>query len=200
MKRLSLMLLLLALLALPTSLFAQEGAAAAVGKIGVGYTHTNAPLGIRMWFSDQFGFDVGAGLVLHGNEDDHEDPGDDTTTVDFALDGGFLIALQRSTNSIFFARIGLNFDRRYADGFENDGEPVYSSQETLSIAGMAGIELFMTALGFPNLSLQGAVGVGLQYVVGPQRVGDEENDWSFGSMTTGVSLVGTTQLGFHYYF
>ena len=201
MKRLVFVFLILAL-SIPAIASAQEGANASVGKIGLGYTYSNAPVGIRMWFSQDFGFDAGLGFVLNGEEPDIEsDDGDDTTiTTDWAIDAGFLASLYRGQNSIFFGRIGLNLDRRYAQGRENDNDPVHSSVETYSLNGMLGIELFMTALGFPELSLQGAVGLGFQYVSPAEQVGDEDGDWSFGSMATSLSLVQSAQLGFHYYF
>lgn len=172
------------------------------GAIGLGYTTGNAPLGIRMWFSSQFGFDANLGLVLNGEEPDIEstDPDDTTTTMDFAIDGGFLIALWKTDNSILWIRPGLNFDRRYADGFNDSGEPVYSSNDTLGLTALAGFEFFLTKLGLPNLSLQGGVGVSFNYVIPAQQGGAEESDWSLGSLATDVSIVETAQLGFHYYF
>ncbi len=178
------------------------GAAASIGKIGVGYTNSNAPVGVRMWFSPQYAFDAGLGFIMRGNERDHEatDPDDTTTTTDFALDLGFLAALYRGNNASLFGRVGLNFDRDYADGREDDGDPVYSSVETLTISGMVGMELFLGAFGFPELALQGAVGLGFENVSPAERVGDEDSDWAMGTLSTGVSVVSTAQLGFHFYF
>jgi len=203
MRKLSVVLALLLVLSVSGAALGQEvgGAHAVVGKIGVGYTTSNAPLGIRMWFSETFGFDAGLGLVLHGNERDVEsdDPDDTTTTADFAVDLGFLMSLFKSENSILYGRVGLNFDRRYGVGARAAGDPRHSSREVLGIGVWGGIELFMTALGFPNLSLQGAVGLGFEHV-SPVKTPGSESDWTFGTFTTGVSLVGTAQLGFHYYF
>lgn len=182
---------------------AAQGAHDVVGKFGVGYTSTNAPLGIRMWFSEMLGFDAGFGIVFNGEERVPNDV-DTQTTVDWAIDAGFLIALVKGENSILFARIGLNLDRRYAMGTDNTqagGNETDSSVITFSIGGLMGMELFMSALGFPELSLQGAVGLGFVHASGPEVVpGQDPSDWSLGSLTTGVSLVGTAQLGFHYYF
>jgi len=182
---------------------AAKGADDVVGKFGVGYTSTNAPLGIRMWFSEMLGFDAGFGIVFNGEERQPNDT-DTQTTTDWALDAGFLIALVKGENSILFARIGLNLDRRYAMGRDNTqagGPETDSSIITFTIGGLLGMELFMSALGFPELSLQGAVGLGYFNTSGPEvKPGADDKNWALGSLTTGLSLVGTAQLGFHYYF
>jgi hypothetical protein len=176
-----------------------------IGRIGVGYTISNAPLGVRYWMDEDLGFDVGLGLVFHGEEDEIEtddDPDDTTTTADYALDLGILYAFSRSTNSVFFGRGSINYDRRYAPGFDrsNPPLPIHSSITTLTLAGWAGIELFMAEFGFPELSLQGAVGLAYENVSGPDNDGDDNADWALGSLTTGLSLVSAAQIGFHYYF
>ena len=176
-----------------------------IGDIGLGYTTSNAPVGIRMWFSEAMGFDVGLGLLFNGEEDAPEtrdDPDDRQTTVDFALDAGFMYAFANKENSKLYIRGGLNLDRRYARGQNDNNEAIDSSILTLTISAWAGAEFFFTEWGFPELGLQGAVGLGFQNISGPDRDDPQpdDSDWTFGTLTTGLSLVGTAVLGFHYYF
>ncbi len=204
-------LLVLCATVVAVSVYSQDASAQAkeaVGKIGLGYTTSNAPLGVRMWLEDRLAIDAGLGIFVRGREIDVEDPPDageppnETETMDWAVDLGALYALKRRENAIFYVRGGLNVDRRYATGLSADGDAEHDSQLTFTLSGWGGIELFMTELGFPNLSVQAAVGLGYQYITGPDNKADDddETDWSFGSSTSGLNLVGTTQLGFHYYF
>lgn len=172
------------------------------GQIGLGYTISNAPLGVRYWFDKDMAIDGGVGLVLNGHEPDVEsnDPDDETDTADWAVDVGFLYAFIHSKNSNLYGRFSINLDRRYAVGVQDDGDRVHDSRLTTTVAGWAGIELFMTELGFPELSLQGAVGLAYVNVTGPQTPDDDNDDWSFGSLTTGLSLTSAAEIGFHYYF
>jgi len=195
-------LVVLASSALLASLAAPAQAEDNIGRIGIGYTISNAPLGVRYWFDKQLGVDGGVGLVINGHEPDVEtdDPDDETDTADWAIDAGFLYAFTRSKNSVFFGRLSLNLDRRYAVGVQNDGDQVHDSRWTTTVAAWGGIELFMTELGFPELSLQGAVGLAYVNSTGPQNRDDQNDDWTFGSLTTGLSLTSAAEIGFHYYF
>jgi len=181
----------------------------AVGKLAVGFTTSTAPLDVRMWFSQGIGFDAGLGIVLNGNQFDvdategrmglPECQDQTTTTVDFAIDGGFLFALHQADNSILFGRAGINFDRDYAQGTETAGAK-HSSTETVNVNVMLGFEFFLTELGLPEIGLQAAIGLGAEVVVPPDTVADTNNDWSLGSLATDLNIVGNAQLGFHYYF
>jgi hypothetical protein len=170
-----------------------------VGKIGIGASTSNAPIGVRMWLSPSFGFDAGLGLVLNGNEPAVDDPDATQTTADWAVDVGGLMSLYTGDNSIAFGRLGLNIDRRYAPGSDADG-PIDSSTLTFAFGPEVGVELFMTWLGFPELSLQGSVALNFAYVRGAEAGGERPTDWAFGSVSNGLNLLGTTQFGFHYYF
>ena len=184
------------------ALTSTASAADNVGKIGVGYTTSNAPLGVRYWLDQELGFDASLGFVINGNEPDVEtdDPDDDTDTADYAVDLGGMLALARGKNSVFYGRLGLNLDRRYAVGQDNDGDLRHDSRLAIGVGLWAGIEIFMTELGFPELSFQGAVGLAYESVSGPTQGDDNNEDWSFGSLTTGISLVSAANIGFHYYF
>lgn len=173
-----------------------------VGKIGLGYTSQNAPIGVRMWFAPNMGFDANLGLVINGEEFNPEDPADPQVTADFALDAAFLYAFVQSDNSFLYARASFNYDRRWAQGEADNGDNINSSVNAFTLGGWVGMEFFLTGLGFPELGLQAAVGLGVRIVSGPENQDpvDDAFDWSLGSLSTGLNLVGSATLGFHYYF
>lgn len=164
---------------------------------GLGASTSNAPLGLRKWFGER-ALDVALGLVINGKTPDVDGEGT-MTTADYALDIGGVQSLYRSDNSILYGRVGLNIDRRYAAGADEQGA-INSSVWTLSLGPQLGMELFLTALGWPEISLQGAVSFNFAYVMGAEANGERPTDWALGTVSNGLNLLGTAQFGFRYYF
>jgi len=154
-----------------------------VGKVGIGYFTTAAPIGVRYWFAENMGFDVGVGFNISDTGPDAD------TTYGTAVEAGFLYALARLTNIVVFIRGGIGLDLSNLDG--NDGIDV-----GFNINGLIGGEFFLTALGFPNLSFSG--GVGLQVDLNSPDGGDF--GFQFASANAPVDIVSAAVLGFHIYF
>lgn len=150
-----------------------------VGKIGIGYFTTSAPVGLRMWVTDQIGFDVGVGFAFESESE----------SWDFGGEAGLLYALSKWDNAIIFARGGLGVRAENA-GETPDGEDS-DTDVFVNINGMLGGELFMTGLGLPSLSFTGGLGLNLD-------IGDE---FSIATQSNGLSIVNANALvGFHLYF
>lgn len=200
---------LLAFTFAPSAAQAQEHSPKrAVGKIGVGFTHIQAPIGVRMWFMPTVAFDANFGLTLNGNTPDVEstEPNNPTTmTTNFDLDLGVLIAIWRKADSqsSAFIRIGYYLDRDYADGTRADGSNQYSNITRNNISLMLGFEWFMKELGVPQLALQAAVGFNFQLVSPAHEGGDADSTWTFDTMHNDdmnpLAFLNAT-FGFHYYF
>ncbi|MFW6051883.1 MAG: hypothetical protein ACODAU_11955 [Myxococcota bacterium] len=168
-----------------TDTLADDGEAAGelppVGKIGIGYFTTSAPLGVRMWVSDRIGFDAGLGFSI------------DSTPADvgwgLSAEAGLLYALVANENMIVFGRGGLGF------GFGDSGDPAADLDYEIQVNGMLGAEFFMTALGFPNLSFTAGIGLGMTFLE------DEAGDFGIRVQTVSqpVNLVASAVLGFHIY-
>jgi len=155
-----------------------------VGKIGIGYFTTAAPLGVRYWVDESLGFDGGLGFNIADAGGDGSD-----TTYGTALEAGVLYALARLTNIIVFVRGGIGLDLSNLDG--QGGVDV-----GFNINGLIGGEFFLTALGFPNLSFSG--GVGLQIDLNAPDGGDF--GFQLASANAPVDIVSAAVLGFHIYF
>ena len=151
-----------------------------VGKIGIGYFSTSAPLGVRMWLTDKIGFDAGLGLSI------------DSSTPDVAwglsAEGGILYALATFKNLTVFGRGGVGI------GVNDNGTPGADVTYDVVVNGLLGAELFMTALGFPNLSF--TAGIGLQI-----DLTNQSGDFGIqiASAQAPVNLVASAVLGFHIY-
>lgn len=201
MKRFAAALVAAVIVAAPAT--AQDAVSDHVGMIGFGYFTADAPVGVRYWMSPTLGFDVGIGFKME-NQQFIDDDGDPTTpdtdesTLDFAFEAGVLVPLASDENMILFVRPGIGFaseDMVVTDG--TTGEESFEGETTFSISGMIGVELFMTKLGFPNLSLAGGHGVKFETV---SPAGDGDSMTTISSALAEVDLVSSSSLGFHFYF
>lgn len=151
-----------------------------VGKLGLGYFTNSAPLGIRYWFDRDTALDINADFALAGG-------GVEGYRV--VLEGGLVKALASYHYAQVFGRIGVG--GRVDDQFgRRSGQATWIAHAN----GFLGVELFMGALGFPNVSLQGGYGVEASYTF---RGG---GSYLIAAVNPGVSFVNAGTLGFHIYF
>ena len=154
-----------------------------VGKVGLGFHNADTPIGMRMWVTPQFGFDVGVGGSIDGLFNDQ------SPTWGVAAEGGILFSLVRLENMIVLIRGGLQVD------FDDRGES--DDILTFDLEGLIGIEYFLTALGLPNLSLSAGLSITAQIQW------EEDTEQVSYDLSTGFrdfDLVETASLGFHWYF
>lgn len=154
-----------------------------VGKIGFGFHNFDTPLGMRMWLSESFGFDVGVGANFSGVFDDG------VPSWGVAVEGAILLALVRLENMIVFLRGGLQVD------FDDRGES--DDRLAFDFEGMLGIEYFLTALGLPNLSLSAGLSLGFNLT---WEEDTEQFSYNLFTSVRDFDLVETASLGFHFYF
>lgn len=149
----------------------------AIGKWGIGYFSTSAPVGVRRWVDESMGFDAGVGFNVDTQGQ---------TTWGLALEGGLLFPLMRYDNLLVFGRGGMGI------GLDDSGA---GADFNLNVNGLLGGEFFMTALGFPNLSFTGAIGVQANFI---KR---DQGDFGFQLATASapINLVTSALLGFHIY-
>jgi hypothetical protein len=185
-------LLLLIILASPAAALADdEPEAAAVapegkspidgvqGHLGIGYFTGFAPVGIRYWMDRQVGIDLGLdGALSSGGLDSYR----------IAVELGGLYSLAHYHYSVVFSRIGLGY--RWDDNF---GEHAGTERQDIVLNLFVGAELFLGALGFPNVSLQGGYGVQASWAL---RGGSK---FLLGTASAGLDITGTGLLGFHIY-
>ncbi|QQR90070.1 MAG: hypothetical protein IPJ88_18310 [Myxococcales bacterium] len=159
-----------------------------VGRLGVGYFTTSAPVGIRRWASDKWGYDLGIGLGVQSKNSSHPE-----TAWNANLEVGVLYALTHLENIIVFVRGGVGA------GLDDNGGTNEDASFNMNLNATLGGEFFLTALGFPNLSLSGGIGASLG--ITKPDVGDTEVGFSTGSY--GVNIVSSAavagMLGFHIY-
>ena len=198
MRRLGVALLVIAFAG---SALAENANQRVVGKKGIGYFSSDAPLGVRYWTSDAMAIDFGIGLGVDTKVPNPTKTTVDETTFDFGFDVGMPWVLHGEDNMIVYFRPGVTvkgnqvFDTAAAAaGAASD--KVYDMTYTPSL-GLGG-EFFLGQLGWPNLSFSGQVGLGLQ-IVSPGATGSQSKV-SFATTHQDVSVVNTGQLGFHIYF
>ena len=184
----------------PATLNAAAAGVPLAGGLGVGVTSSDAPLGVRYW-GEGFGFAAGVGFTFNGNEFDAtgDDAEDEHTAVNWGLELSGMLPIHIGQSSILFGALTLNVDRDYAAGTDDDLEAIHSSTIVTQLGPQIGIEAFMGALGLPELSFLGTIGLPLTYGFGAEQDGDRDSDWSFGTASSGLSIV-AANVGFHYYF
>jgi hypothetical protein len=175
----------------------------AVGRMGIGYTNSAAPVGLRLWFAPAIGFDLGLGFKLFQTpEINTPDPADKTQAADFAVDVGLLFAVWRKpdSQSTAYVRLGALIDRKY-DGTGTDaaGAAKHSNVTRTDISIMFGVEWFMKELGVPNLSLNAAAGFAAVLNSPKHTAGASDLEFGLESSTTGLGFL-TSNFGFRYYF
>lgn len=158
-----------------------------VGKLGVGYFTTSAPVGIRRWASESWGYDLGVGFGLQ-TESQPE------TAWSANVEAGVLYALAQLENIIVFVRGGVGV------GLVDNGDLNRDVDFNLNLNAVLGGEFFLTALGFPNLSFTGGVGAQLSIL----KPDGGTTSVELGTVSHGVDIVSSTGLtgvlGFHIYF
>ncbi len=175
----------------------------AVGRMGIGYTNSAAPVGLRLWFAPAIGFDLGLGFNVRQVDEigTPADPADKTQAADFAVDVGLLFAVWRKpdSQSTAYVRVGALIDRDYAAGTDSAGVAKHSNRTRTDISIMFGVEWFMKELGVPNLSLNAAAGFAAVLTSPVHTAGSADLEFGFESSTTGLGFL-TSNFGFRYYF
>ena len=167
-------LVMLAALALVTTAFAATAMAEpAAGKWGVGYFRTQAPLGVRYWFSPKVGGDLGIGF-------DNQSQSGTPSQSDWTIDIGVPINMANAGNAYFQIRPGFAY---------NSDDNGVNTPTTMAISGSLAVEYFFT----DNFSLQVADGIRWQST-DPDLPG-VNNQTAFLTEDFGIS-----NIGFHYYF
>lgn len=175
-----------------------------VGKKGIGYYSSAAPLGVRYWMSDAMAVDVGVGVDLTTKADNGATTvTEDEMLFDWAFDVGLPFVLHGEENMIVYARPGLTFVGTNvfdASATPGTGGAITDKVYDIAIAGglSLGGEFFLGQFGWPNLSFSGQVGIDFTFV-SPGAEG-AESTFNFGSTFDDVSVVDTGSLGFHIYF
>lgn len=150
-----------------------------VGHFGLGYFTENAPIGIRYWLDRKFGIDLGFDAAFSsGNVDGYR----------LGIDAGAVYALAHYHYSVVFARIGLGY---LYEGVDN-AQPTPGTHQ-VSATTFLGAELFLGALGFPNISLQGGYGLTAAYS------GGGGSAFIIGTSSAGLNVIAAGTLGFHIY-
>lgn len=171
----------------PTIVDEQEEGESIVGKIGVGFFTTSAPIGIRRWASESWGYDLGLGFSL-------ETETQPETAWSGNIEAGVLYSLAQLENIIVFIRGGVGV------GLEDNGELNRDVDFLVNLNAVLGGEFFLTALGFPNLSFTGGIGAQLNIV----KPDGGDTSVQIGTVSHGVDIVASTGLtgvlGFHIYF
>lgn len=181
----------------------------AVGHLAVGYMGLNAipiaeangnagtinapVIGVRYWFNERFGLDVGLGLGWTGGSSETKN-GDTTTTTDqaarfgLALHGGVPIAFASFKHYKFLVipEVNLAFARSSVSPTNPDNSDITLSGFQLDLGGRIGGEIHFGFIGVPQLSLQATVGAAFRY----QSIGASSDTpsasqsasaWSFGT-------------------
>ena len=148
------------------------------GKWGLGYFSNDAPVGVRYWFNEKFGLDVGLGF-------ESIDQGDESASSMW-FEVGVPYILMDTERANFFVRPGLVYasldDRVYGSGLLDD------TWSNITVKITPGAEVFFGE----NFSLEAAHGIMIDLMSPP---GDGDSMTNFG---TGAYSI--TQIGFHFYF
>lgn len=159
-----------------------------VGHVGVGYFTDFAPLGLRYWFTETWGIDLGVDLAISSGNGE---------AWRVAGELGAVYALASYHYAVVFARGGLGL--RVTDGStgstsspEGVATPL-PARFDVNGSGFIGAELFLGALGFPNISLQGGYGINATYTY------QGGSAFVLGTTNGGLNVVGSGILGFHIY-
>lgn len=170
------------------------------GMMGVGFSNTAAPVGVRYWMNDGMAVDFGIGLNFQNNQAFTGTSGPETTSfLDYAFDIGLPLVVHGEENMIVYFRPGIMFagDQDFdPSATAQPGDKAYETNVRGELA--LGGEFFLGQLGWPNLSFSGQVGVGLDYT--SPRDSDADSDVTFSTSTTGVDITQSASAGFRIYF
>ncbi len=176
----------IAALALVLALPALASAKDMTGRFGLGYFTSDAPLGLRYWFSPKLGVDVGLGFRSQDGVVAFPATMPPTTesAMEYAVEVGLPYIVHSSEQANLFLRAGALFtvtDERLLGG---------STDETFTSTDILlgpGAEVFFG----DHFSLEASHGVVINITSPP--VGDSRTN--FGTAAASIS-----ELGFHYYF
>jgi len=92
-------------------------ATASAGKMGIGYMNSGTPLGMKLWLSDSFGLDFGAGFATGAGQNFALEVGVDMVmakvdTTQFQLRGGMAMNFGAVTN--LYWPLGINIEHYVA--------------------------------------------------------------------------------------
>ncbi len=142
------------------------------GMWGPGYFSSDAPVGIRYWFTPKAALDFGVGFGT-------KDFGSKTKTG-FAFEGGVPFVIASDDNTFFFIRPGFEF--------LSDPVTLNDNSTTIIIRGSLGVEHFFSQ----RFSVQ--VAHGIYFANYDPGVANSKTSTSFESEAFGIS-----NIGFHFY-
>jgi hypothetical protein len=176
------------------------------------YTQVVAPVvGVRYWFSELVGLDVGLGMSLAGGKtkatgvDDVKAAGHTAAL----LHAGVPLSLADSGHFSFQVVPEANIGFAVTGDQDADPDDEFKSSGTFfNVGGKVGGEVHFGFMGIPELSLQGNVGVYLQMesVKDKQTVADVDAEVSQSATTFGTTLgsdpwdIFTSNISALYYF
>ena len=149
------------------------------GHVGIGYFTDFAPLGMRYWLSRGMALDVGLdGSFSSGN------------LQGFAIGGdlGLVFALAHYHYAVAILRIGAGYRMNQITGPHSTG-----ARHDIIANAFLGVELFLGAFGFPNVSLQGGYGLQAAWAV------EGGTNFVIGTSDPSLNVVSSGAVGFHIY-
>jgi hypothetical protein len=181
------------MVAVTSSAFAQTANQRLEGTTGVGYFNSVAPVGVRHWVNDGMAVDVGVGVDYKNNQ---VAPSTATTSLfDYALDVGVPVVMHGEENMIVYFRPGVTLSG--VQGFTGTADDKGYDTNVRGEVALGG-EFFLGQFGWPNLSLSGQVGVGVDWM--KSRVDGADSSVQFSTSTTGVDITRSGNMGFRLYF
>lgn len=150
------------------------------GRFGLGYFHSDAPVGLRYWVNDKVGLDIGVGF-------ESRDLGEESASS-FWIEAGVPYIVYPSDRANFYVRPGIVYasldDRVHGTGAYDE------TWSVITLKLMPGAEVFFG----DHFSLQAAHGFEVTLSSPPDEVSDESTT---DIKTTAASI---SYLGFHFYF
>jgi hypothetical protein len=177
-----------------TRALAADGDAMAGGanKGGLGFRTSDAPIGMRWWFTDMIGLDAGVGFTSEKVNylDQNSVPADESFNT-FSVDVGVPIALKSWDKSKFVFRPGVLWTQLDdIDTFLAEAAFTTPTKEKItdySVTGELELEWFVAE----NASISASHGFGFRSV---KRESDDKANTIFGTFASNL-----TTLGFHVY-
>jgi len=169
---------------------ADDNAAGPMG--GLGFRSTDAPIGIRWWFTSQFGVDVDGGFTSENlNYSDLNDQPANKTFNSFTVDVGLPVALKSWESAKFVLRPGFELTQRDdIDTFLAEAPFIVPSKKKItdySVTGEVEVEVFVAK----SASISASHGFGFASSKGEDA---KRADTVFGTFGSNF-----TTLGFHVY-
>lgn len=159
-------------------------------KVGLGFRSSEAPIGIRWWFSKQVALDAGIGFTSEklNFTDTNGDPADESFST-FSFDVGMPLALKSWEKVHFLLRPGVTYTSTDDINlfFDTDGQ-FKEKRNTFAVTGEFELEVFLAK----NASLSASHGIG--FASTKLDVPGEKSDTIFGTFGSNF-----TTLGFHVY-